>query len=167
MRESNKSQQTPSRRIINKKLHNLIKEIQDFDSNLNYGGCGAFAYLFAEQLDKYHIPYTFLVWNPSFMNKDGDYSTEKYGPITKHRLKKYFLTCCHIAIKINRTVYNDMSYHVDYTYVPRELNGYVKRNIAESIGFGRQIWNDSFNISNLWKIRNKLNNKFLSCTEQL
>lgn len=163
----NKSQQIPSRRIINKKLHNLIKEIQDFDPNLNWGGCGAFAYLLAEQLDKYHIPYTFLIWYPSFINKDGDDSTEKIKPVTKHRLKKYFLTCRHIAIKINRTVYNDMPHHVNYTYVPRELNGYVKRNIVESVGFGRQIWNDEFNISNLWKIRNKLNNKFLSCTEQL
>lgn len=162
-----KSQQTPSRRIINKKLHKLIQEIQDFDPNLNWGGCGAFAYLLAEQLDKYHIPYTFLVWTPSFMNKDGDDSTEKYGPITKYKLKKYFLTCQHIAIKIHRTVYNDMPHHVDYTYVPRDLNRYVKKNIVESVGFGRQVWNNEFDISNLWKIRNKLNSKFLSCTEQL
>ena len=167
MQGLNRSQQMPSRRIISKKLKTLIQEIQNWDESLNWGGCGAFAYLLAEQLDKYHIPYTFLIWNPSFMNKDQ--IREQWTPITKYRLKKYYLCGRHVAIKVNRTIYNHINGYPQtiYTYIPRELNYYVKKNICESVGFGRQVWNDSFDISNLWKIRNKLNNKFLSCTEQL
>lgn len=160
----------PSRRIISKKLKNLIQEINDKYPYLNYGGCVAFAYLLAEQLDKYKIPYTFLVWDASFMAKDGDNSTVIWKPITKDRLRKYFLTAKHVTIKINRTIYNDIVpeyYSRSYTYVPKEFNGYIKRNLVESIGFGRQCWNWDFELDDLWKIRNILNNKFLSCTEQL
>lgn len=160
----------PSRRIISKKLKNLIQEINDEYPYLNCGGCGAFAYLLAEQLDQYKIPYTFLVWDASFVAKDGDNSTEIWKPITKDRLRKYFLTARHVTIKINRTIYNDICegyYSKAYIYIPQELNGYIKRNLVESIGFNRRCWNWDFDLDDLWKIRNKLNNKFLSCTEQL
>lgn len=118
MQGLNRSQQMPSRRIISKKLYKLIQEIQNKNENLNWGGCGAFAYLLSEQLDKYHIPYTFLIWSPSFIIKDG--AKEQWTPITKYRLKRYFLTCKHIAIKINRTVYNDIDHPFkSYSYIPR------------------------------------------------
>lgn len=159
---SNKSQQTPSRHIINSKLHYLIDQIKNKYPNLNRGGCGAFAVLLGDILDKYHIEYDFIVDTPSFCKKD---IFEEIFPnrITKHYLSNYYLTCKHTYIQIDGVKFNEVSYSCFPVIVDSKLKHLFKNNIKESIGFGRHCWNNAFDIVDLCDIRRLLTTEFKNC----
>lgn len=158
----NKSQQTHSKHIINRKLHCLINKIQNKYPNLNRGGCGAFAVLLGDILDKYRIEYDFIVDTPSFYKKD-EYKQIFPNKITKYYLSNYYLTCKHIYIQIGRTKFNKTPYSYFPVMVDSKLKHLFKNNIRESIGFGRHCWNDMFDIVDLCDIRRLLTTEFKNC----
>lgn len=158
----NKSQQTHSKHIINRRLHRLIDKIQDKYPNLNFGGCGAFAVLLGDILDKYHIEYDFVVDTPSFYKKD-EYKQIFPNRITKYYLSNYYLTCRHTYIQIGRAKFNKMAFSYHPVIIDSKLKHLFKNNIKESIGFGRHCWNDAFDIVDLCNIRRLLTTEFKNC----
>lgn len=159
----NKSQQTHSKHIISKNLNNLITRIQEQFPNLNWGGCGAFAVLLGDILDKYHIKYQYIVQDPNYLHKDT--CKEIYpNKINRYYLTRYFISFKHVYIKIDNIDYNTCPVINEYDFViDDDLKHLFKNNIRESIGFGRHCWNPSFDLNDIRKIRYKLNQGIKNC----
>lgn len=129
--------------------------------NLNWGGCGMFAYLVSEELDRLNIPYHFIITGANYCYEN---SSEKLFRIINYNKikipKGYHIVPQHIAIQMFDAIYiNATRVNSNWHHISSQYNNVIKTDLYQSYQL-ESIWNCVYDKSQSTKMRKIIRNVF-------